>query len=56
MGLARRRDLMQRAARKPAAERAIDRRNAQGLAARIAVDPGRFFQRPQGLAELRDHA
>ncbi len=54
MRLARRRDLVQRAARKAAAERRIDRRHAERQAAGV-FQAGRSLERPQALAQLVDH-
>ena len=56
MGLARRRDLMQRAARETAAERQVDRRNAQRKGAGVLRDPGAPLQGLQALAKLVDHS
>ena len=55
MGLARRRDLMQRAARKTAAERLVDRRDAERQGTGTVLDPGGFLQSLQALAQLLEH-
>jgi hypothetical protein len=44
MGFARRRYFMQRAARKPAAKRLVDGRNAERKAARIVLDSGGLLE------------
>ena len=44
VGLARRGDLVQRAARQAAAERRIDRRDAERQGARAVRDPGGFLK------------
>ena len=56
MGLAHRRDLMQRTAREATAKRCIDGRNAEGQGARGVRDPGGLLQGLQALAQLLDHA
>jgi len=45
------RDFMQRARRQPAAERGVDLGNAERQSARAPVDPGRFLQSLQALAQ-----
>jgi hypothetical protein len=47
---------MQRAARQPAAQRAIDRCHAQRQNAGAAVETGRTLQPLQALAELGDQS
>ena len=49
MRLARRGDLMQRAAGKAAAKRRVDAVDAEGQAARFAAEDGGFFQGAQTL-------
>ena len=55
MGLARGRDLVQRAARQTAAERRVDRRDAERQHARPVPDPSGFLQGAQALAQLLEH-
>ena len=55
MGLPRRRDLVQRAARQTAAERLVDRRDAERQDGRAVLDPGGFLQGLQALAQLLEH-
>jgi hypothetical protein len=55
MGLARGRDLVQRAARQTAAERLVDGRNTERKGAGSVHDPGGFLQGLQALAQLLDH-
>ncbi len=54
MRLARRGDLMQRAAEEAAAERCVDAVDAERKAARLARDGG-LFQGAQALAQLLEH-
>jgi hypothetical protein len=55
MGLAWRRDLVQRATRQTAAERLVDRRDAEGKDTRTVLDPGAPLQNLQTLTKLFDH-
>jgi hypothetical protein len=55
VGLARRRDFVQRAARQTTAERFVDRRDAERQDGRAVLDPGGFLQGLQALAQLLDH-
>ena len=55
MGFAHRRDLVQRTARQAAAERGVDRRDAERLDAQAIRDLGGFLKGAQALAQLLDH-
>ena len=55
MSFAHRRDLMQRAARQAAAERAVDGRDAERQRACAVGDAGGFLQSLQALTKLLDH-
>ena len=55
MRLARRRDFVQCAARKTAAERRVDRLGTERQAAGRAFEGGGFLQGLQALAQLVDH-
>ena len=55
VGLARRRDFVQRAAHKAAAERRVDGRDAERQDAGAVADPGWLFKGAQALAQLIEH-